>query len=426
MIQGVPVLAAISRPREVAIMELLHGRCCGLDIHKDTVVACIRLSDGASVSEEIRSFTTMTRDILKLGDWLREREVRPVAMEATGVYWKPIWNLLEEEFELMLVNAQHMRAVPGRKTDVKDSQWIAQLLAHGLLRPSFVPDRAARQLRELARWRVSLVQERNRVTNRIQKLLEDANIKLSSVASDVLGKSGRAMLDALADGQNDPVVLAELALRQLRGKIPKLREALRGGMREHHRFMLREMLDQVDEVDRRIERVEARIEEQTRDFREAVARLETIPGVGHVTAQSLVAEIGVDMNRFPTAGHLASWAGMCPGNHESAGKRHSGKTRPGNKWLRRLLIQAAWAAARAKGTYLRAHYHRIAARRGRKRAIVAVGHTLLVIYWHMMSRGMNYAEMGEDYLNRLDTERKTRRLVKQLQSLGHNVQLNAA
>lgn len=407
-------------------MELLHGRCCGLDIHKDTVVACIRLSDGSSVNEEIRSFTTMTRDILKLGDWLREREVRQVAMEATGVYWKPIWNLLEEEFDLMLVNAQHMRAVPGRKTDVKDSQWIAQLLAHGLLRPSFVPDRAARQLRELTRWRVSLVQERNRVTNRIQKLLEDANIKLSSVASDVLGKSGRAMLNALADGQNDPVVLAELALRQLRGKIPKLREALRGGMREHHRFMLREMLDQVDEVDRRIERVEARIEEQTRDFHEAVARLETIPGVGRVTAQSLVAEIGVEMSRFPTSGHLASWAGMCPGNHESAGKRHSGKTRPGNKWLRRLLIQAAWAAARAKGTYLRAHYHRIAARRGRKRAIVAVGHTLLTIYWHMMSRGINYAEMGEDYLNKLDTERKTRRLVKQLQSLGHNVQLNAA
>jgi transposase len=407
-------------------MELLHARCCGLDIHKQTVVACVRVADGQAVVEEIRSFTTMTHDLLKLGDWLREHEVRHVAMEATGVYWKPIWNLLEDQFELMLVNAQHLRAVPGRKTDVKDSQWIAQLLAHGLLRPSFVPDRAMRQLRELVRWRVSLVQERNRVANRIQKLLEDANIKLSSVASDVLGKSGRAMLGAMADGQNDPAALAELALRQLRGKIPKLREALRGAMNEHHRFMLREMLDQVDEVDARIARAEARIEEQSRDFCEAVTRLETVPGVGRVTAQSLVAEIGVEMSRFPTAGHLASWAGMCPGNHESAGKRLSGKTRPGNKWLRRLLIQAAWAASRAKGTYLREQYHRIAARRGRKRAIVAVGHTLLVIYWHMMSRGMDYVELGEDYLTKLDADRKTQRLVRQLQSLGHKVLLDAA
>jgi len=407
-------------------MEVLHARCCGLDIHKDLIVACVRVAEGQAVTEDVRSFKAMTSDILKLGDWLREREVQHVAMEATGVYWKPIWNLLEEQFELMLVNARHMRAVPGHKTDIKDSQWIAQLLAHGLLRPSFVPDRPMRQLRELVRWRASLAQERSRMANRIQKLLEDANIKLSSVASDVLGKSGREMLESLAAGQSDPLELAELAHRRMRGKIPQLREALRGSVTEHHRFMLREMLDAVDEVNGRIERVETRIEEQTRNFHEAVARIETIPGVGHVTAQSLVAEVGVEMGRFPTAGHLASWAGLCPGNHESAGKRLGGKTNPGNRWLRRSLVQAAWAAARAKGTYLREHYHRIAARRGRKRAVVAVAHTILVIYWHLISQSTVYQELGGDYLNKLDAERKTQRLVKQLQSLGHKVQLDAA
>jgi transposase len=407
-------------------MEVVHARCCGLDIHKDSVMACVRLSAHAGVEEEVRRFGTMTSDILKLGDWLRQWAVKQVAMEATGVYWKPIWNLLEEEFELMLVNAQHMRAVPGRKTDVKDCQWIAQLLAHGLLRPSFVPDRSQRQLRELVRWRISLVQERNRVANRIQKLLEDANIKLAGVLSDVLGKSGREMLEALAAGQQDPQVLAEYARRRLRGKIPRLREALRGGVNDHHRFLLGEMLEQIDEVDRRIARTEARIEEQMLDFHEAVARVETIPGVGHVTAQALVAEIGTAMARFPTAGHLASWAGLCPGNHESAGKRKSGKTRPGNRWLRRTLIQAAWAAARSKGTYLRSHYYRIASRRGRKRAIVAVAHTILTIYWHLMSRDTNYFELGEHYLLKLDAERKTQRLVRQLQSLGHKVLLDAA
>ena len=283
-----------------------------------------------------------------------------------------------------------------------------------------------RQLRELVRWRASLAQERSRMANRIQKLLEDANIKLSSVASDVLGKSGREMLESLAAGQSDPLELAELAHRRMRGKIPQLREALRGSVTEHHRFMLREMLDAVDEVNGRIERVETRIEEQTRNFHEAVARIETIPGVGHVTAQSLVAEVGVEMGRFPTAGHLASWAGLCPGNHESAGKRLGGKTNPGNRWLRRSLVQAAWAAARAKGTYLREHYHRIAARRGRKRAVVAVAHTILVIYWHLISQSTVYQELGGDYLNKLDAERKTQRLVKQLQSLGHKVQLDAA
>jgi transposase len=407
-------------------MEVVHACCCGLDIHKQSVMACVRLAAGDGVEEEVRRFGTMTSDILKLGDWLRERGVKAVAMEATGVYWKPLWNLLEEEFELMLVNAQHMRAVPGRKTDVKDCQWIAQLLAHGLLRPSFVPDRSQRQLRELVRWRISLVQERNRVANRIQKLLEDANIKLASVASDILGKSGRAMLKAMAHGQDNPEILAEHARRQLRGKIPRLREALRGGVNEHHRFMLCEMLEQIDQVDAHIQRAEARIEEQMRDFRESVTRVETIPGVGHVTAQALVAEIGVEMKRFPTAGHLASWAGICPGNHESAGKRKSGKTRPGNRWLRRTLIQAAWAAARSKGTYLRSHYYRIAARRGRKRAIVAVAHTILTIYWHLISRSTNYLELGEDYLLKLDAQRKTQRLVRQLESLGHKVLLDAA
>lgn len=407
-------------------MEVLHARCCGLDIHKKGIVACIRIAEGPDMREEIRSFKTMTSDILQLGDWLTEHGVKHVAMEATGVYWKPVWNLLEAAFELMLVNPAHMRAVPGRKTDVRDCQWIAQLLAYGLLRPSFVPGRAMRELRELTRYRTTLMQERNRVANRIQKLLEDANIKLSSVATDILGKSGRAMLDQMAAGVDDPAVLAELAKSSLRGKIPQLRQALVGSVSDHHRFMLGEMLEQVDQIEGRVRRVEARLDEQMRDFDEAVARVETIPGVGRTTAQTMVAEIGVDMSRFATAGHLASWAGLCPGNHESAGKRLSGKTRSGNRWLRRALVQAAWAAARTKETYLREHYHRIAARRGRKRALIAVAHTILKIYWHVISCGTDYRELGDDYLNKLDAERKTKRLVKQLQSLGHNVVLNAA
>ena len=406
-------------------MELIHKSCCGLDIHMDSVMACARVVEGEEVHEHIRSFRTMTSDILKLGDWLQEHEIRHVAMEATGVYWKPIWNLLEDAFELMLVNAQHMRALPGRKTDVKDCQWIAQLLAHGLLRASFVPNREQRQTRELVRWRVSLVQERNRVTNRIHKLLEDCNIKLSSVVSDVLGKSGRDMLDAIVAGEEDPKTLAEYARRQMRGKIPRLREALRGGVTEHHRFLLREMLAQMDEINMRIARTEARIEEQMRNFDEAVTRIETIPGVGRVTAQAIVAEIGTDMDRFPTAGHLFKRNGEAP-RDESAGKRRSGKSRPGNRWLKRTLIQAAWAAVRKKGSYFRGQYHRIAARRGRKPALLAVAHSLLVIYWHMMKRGTSYRELGEDYLLKLDADRKAQRLVRQLRGLGHKVVLEAA
>lgn len=407
-------------------MNVLYPRCCGLDVHKKTVVACVRIAEGDKVSEEVRSFETMTKSIKQLGHWLRQNNVRHVAMEATGVFWKPIWNLLEDEFELMLVNAHHMRTVPGRKTDVNDSQWIAQLLAHGLLKASFVPNREMRQLRELLRFRATLSQDRSRVVNRLQKSLEDANIKLSAVATDILGRSGRDMLDRIIAGEEDPKVLAELARRRMRGKIPQLQEALEGHVTDHHRFILREMLDEIDRIDERIARIEKRAEEMMRDFSEAVARLETIPGVGHVTAQAMVAEIGVDMDQFPTAGHLASWAGVCPGNNESAGKRKSGRTRHGNKWLRRVLIQAAWAAARSKGCYFKEQYHRIAARRGAKRAIVSVAHSLLVVYWHMMNRGTSYQELGADYLTQLNSEYKTKRLVRQLEKLGHTVRLGSA
>lgn len=408
-------------------MELMHERCCGLDVHKETIMACVRVADGKEAAREsIREFRTMTADLLQLGDWLREQRVRHVAMEATGVYWKPIWNLLESEFDLMLVNAHHIKAVPGRKTDVKDCQWIAQLLAHGLLRASFVPERPQRESRELVRWRVSLLQDRNRLANRVHKALEDANVKLASVATDVLGKSGRAMLESIVRGEDNPRILAELAQGRLRGKIPQLREALRGGVRGHHRFLLGEILAQIDAVDASIARVEARIDEKMRDFQRAVERLETVPGIGRATAQAMVAEIGVDMARFPTAGHLASWAGLCPGNNESAGKRKSGKTRRGNCWVRRVLVQAAWAASRSKKSYLKQHYHRIAARRGKKRAIVAVAHTLIVIYWNMMRNQTAYEELGEEYLDKLDRNRHAKYHLNRLQALGYNVQLNAA
>jgi len=344
-------------------------------------------------------------------------------MESTGVYWKPVFHILEGRFPVILVNAEHIKQVPGRKTDVKDCAWIAQLLQHGLLKASFVPPEPIRGLRDLTRQRTQLIQERASAVNRIQKVLEDANIKLAAVATDVLGVSGRDMVEALIAGETDPKKLAELARKRLREKIPALQLALQGRVTEHHRFLLRLHLDHVDHLGELIGRLGARIEEALAPFAEAAERLQTIPGISQRVAETVVAEIGTNMAQFPTAEHLASWAGMCPGNNESAGKRRSGHTTHGNRWLKRILVQAAWAASHTKGTYLAAQYRRLAKRRGRKRALVALGHTLLVIIYHVLKRGTTYAELGPDFLDRLEPERLTRQLVKRLQGLGHKVTL---
>jgi transposase len=406
-------------------MDLLYPCCAGLDVHKDTVVACVRRRDvKGQVRQQTRTFGTMTSQLLELADWLAEQGVTHVAMESTGVYWKPIWNLLEGQFEILLVNAQHIKQVPGRKTDVRDAEWIAQLLQHGLLRGSFVPATAQRELRELTRQRRQLIQAKAAVANRIQKVLEDCNIKLGSVASDVLGASGRDMLRALIAGQEDPEVLAELARRRLRAKIPELRLALKGRVTGHHRFLLRLLLEEVEQHEVWIARLSERIvTEMPAPFVEAVQRLATIPGIDERAAENILAEIGTDMEQFPTDGHLASWTGMCSGNRESAGKRQSGKTTKGNRWLRTTLVQVAWAASHTKNTYLAAQYRRLSSRRGKKRAPVALGHTILVIIYHLLRDQTTYRELGADYFDRLDTERLTRSLVRRLERLGHTVTL---
>ncbi len=405
-------------------MDILYRCCAGLDVHKKTVVACIRRLDGPSrLHQEVRTFDTMTGDLLALSDWLAEAGVTQVAMESTGVYWKPVFNILEGRFVVVLVNAQHIKQVPGRKTDVKDCQWIAQLLQHGLLKASFVPPAPIRSLRDLTRQRAQLVAEKATAANRIQKVLEDANIKLASVASDVLGVSGRDMVEAIIAGEDDVEVLADKARRRLRQKIPALRAALRGRVTDHHRFQLRVLMDHLTHLEGLIARLGERIAGEMAPFAEAAERLTTIPGVDRRSAETVVAEIGTDMGQFPTSGHLASWAGMCPGNNESAGKRRSGRTTKGSRWLRQMLTQAAWAASHTKGTYLAAHYRRLAARRGKKRALVALGHTLLVVIYHMLRDGTTYRELGGDYLDRLEPDRLTRHLVRRLEKLGHIVAL---
>jgi transposase len=405
-------------------METIYPCCAGLDIHKATVVACVRRIDPAGrVHETVRTFGTMTAELLALADWLAEAGVTHVAMESTGVFWKPVFNLLEDRFEVLLVNPRHIKQVPGRKTDAKDCQWIAQLLQHGLLRGSFIPPKPIRELRDLTRQRSQLVAEKAAVANRIQKVLEDANIKLASVATDVLGVSGRAMIRALIAGQDDPEALADLARQRLRRKLPELQAALRGQVTAHHRFLLRMLMSHLDSLEGLIAGFNARIEAVMPPFAAAVERLTTIPGVDQRTAESLVAEIGTEMGRFPTAGHLASWAGMCPGNDQSAGKHRSGRTTKGDRWLRQTLTQAAWAASHTKATYLSAQYHRLAARRGKKRAIVALGHTLLTIVYYVLERQTSYVELGADFLERLDPDRLARQLVKRLEKLGHKVTL---
>jgi transposase len=374
-------------------MELILRCCAGLDVHKKTVVACLRrITDAGHLEEQVLRFGTTTAELLALADWLAGHGVRQVAMESTGVYWKPVYNLLEPHFELMLVNAQHIKQVPGRKTDVTDSQGIAELLQYGLLRPSFVPPRPIRQLRDLTRQRSQLVRHRATACNRIQKVLEDANIKLAGVAADILGVSGRAMLRALSDGVDDPAELAELARGRMRRKRPALREALRGQVLDHHRFQLHELLDQVDDLDERIARLSGRIATQLAPYTAALDRLQTIPGVDRRAAEVIVAEVGVDMTRFATAGHLCRWAGMSPGNDESAGTRRSGRTTKGSRWLRSALVQAAWAASHTKATLLGATSRRWAKRLGRKRALVALGHKILVLVYERLSEGTEYEE----------------------------------
>jgi transposase len=406
-------------------MDIVYACCAGLDVHKETVVATVRRRpDNGEVQQQTRTYGTATGQLLELGDWLQAEGVTHLAMESTGVYWKPIWNLLEERFHILLVNAQHIKHVPGRKTDVKDSEWIAQLLQCGLLRGSFVPPPPQRELRELTRQRRQLVHSKASVANRIQKVLEDANVKLGSVATDVLGVSGRDMLRALVAGATDPVKLAELARGRLRAKIPALRLALRGRVTEHHRFLLGLLLDELTHLEALIARLTARLTEVLpAPCQEAIERLATIPGIDVRAAENILAETGIDMDVFPSAGHLASWTGLCPGQRESAGKRQSGRARKGNQWLRTTLVQVAWAASRTKHTYLSSQYRRLVSRRGKKRALVAVGHTILVMIYHLLREGTTYAELGGDYFDRLDTERLTRTLVRRLERLGHEVVL---
>jgi transposase len=376
-------------------MDMIYACCAGLDVHKKTVVACLRrLGQDGQVDSQVRTYRTMTADLIALADWLDAEGVTHVAMESTGVYWKPVFHLLEGRFEVLLANAHRIKNVPGRKTDVKAAQWIAQLLQHGLLEASFIPPPPVRELRDLTRGRTQLVRERADVVRRIHKVLEDANIKLASVATDVLGASGRAMLEALVGGREDAADLAELARGKLRAKTPELKLALRGLVTDHHRFQLGMLLRQIDQLEAWIGQYSGRIEAVAAPFVEAAARLETIPGLGGRAAEVIVAEIGTDMTKFPTAGHLASWAGLCPGNNESAGKRRTGKTTKGSQWLRTTLVQVAWSASHAKATIFQATYRRWAKRLGKKKALVALGHKILNVIDKLLKEGTTYRELG--------------------------------
>jgi transposase len=404
-------------------VETIVERPGALDVHKAHVTACVRVPAKGGREQHIAEFPTTVNGLLELRDWLAGHGVTQVVMEATGVYWKAPWAILEDEFECLLVNARHVKQVPGRKTDVSDAAWLCQLAEAGLLRASFVPPKPIRQLRNLTRYRKTQIQERAREVNRLHKALEDAGIKLDCVAADVMGKSGRDMLDALVAGETDPAVLAQLARRQMRKKIPALREALAGHFDEHHRLWIGAILTHIDFLDEQIARLSVMIEEQIRPFASQVELLCTITGIQRRGAECILAEIGADMTCFVTARHLASWAGQCPGNDQSAGKRRSGRTREGSKWLDFALEEAAMSAIRVKDHYLEAQYRRLKPRRGHKRALGAVQHTILTAIWHMLSTGELYHDLGGDYFTRRDPERQTRRLVAQLERLGHTVTL---
>jgi len=405
-------------------VEVIVERAAALDVHKAQVTACVRMpADTGGRTQEVAEFATTVRGLLTLHDWLSAHHVTEVAMEATGVYWKPVWAILEEDFELLLVNARHVKQVPGRKTDVSDAAWLCQLLEAGLLKASFVPPKPIRALRNLTRYRKAQIRERQREANRLHKVLEDTGIKLDCVASDILGVSGRAMLEALVAGTTDPEVLADLARGRLRAKLPALREALEGRFNAQHALLVGAILAHLDFLDEQIERLSEAIREALAPFAAAVELLCSIPGVQQRTAENVLAEIGLDMSRFPFAGHLASWAGQCPGNHESAGKRRSGRTRKGSKWLNEALTEAAIAAVRTNGSYLQALYRRLRPRIGHSRALGAVKHSMICACWHMLSSGELYRDPGGDYFLSRDPERQTKRLVRQLEALGHAVML---
>jgi transposase len=407
-------------------MRIIYKQVAGLDVHKKVVVAAtlVERADGSWLTAK-RSFDTMTAGLLELSDWLAADGVTHVAMESTGDFWKPVFNILENNFEVIVVNAQHISKVPGRKTDQSDAEWIAELMQCGLLKASFIPPLGQRELRELTRYRSSFVREHVNLVNRVQKVLESANIKLASVATDIMGVSGRAMLEAIIQGQANPDQMAALAKGRMREKRELLAKALEGRVKAHHRFVLTELLCQIDSLDETIARFDQEIEAYCRPFEEAVRLLDTIPGVGRAAAEIIVAEIGVNMSRFPSADHLAAWAGVAPGNNESAGKRRSGKTRQGNKPLRTALNQASQAAAHTKNTYLSSQYHRLAGRRGGKKAIVAVEHSILVIAYHLINRHEPYRELGGDYFDKRRPESTTNRLVKRLEQMGFQVTLQA-
>jgi transposase len=457
-------------------MQIVHRCCCGLDVHKKLIVAClISLNEAGEFQKEIRSFATMTRDILALADWLTSAGCTHVAMESTGVYWRPIWNLLEEQFELLLVNAQHIKAVPGRKTDIKDAEWIADLLQHGLLRASFVPPAPQRHLRELTRYRSTLLAERARLVNRLHKVLEDTNLKLTAVVTNIMGLSARDMLDALLQGETNPEVLAKLARGKLRKKREDLEQALVGRVDDHHRFLLTSLLTHIDFLDEQVadcndkieqsvstpsdekaELISSALDDQQQEqaslastpvgteamlaqdrvpedgpkvplsYQQAIALLDSIPGVNQRIAEIFIAEVGTDMQRFPTAGHLASWVGICPGNHQSAGKQIRGTTRKGDRWLRQALIEAAQGAMRTKDTYLSAQGRRLTHRRGKKRAVVAVGHTILIIAYHVLQRQQPYQDLGSNYFDERERSAVERQSVRRLEQLGFKVTLETA
>lgn len=404
-------------------MDLLYTRCAGLDVHKETVVACARLVGDREVTKDVETFGTTTEDLLKLSDWLTDRGCTHIAMEATGVYWKPVWHVLGDGgFELILANAAHVKNVPGRKTDVNDATWLAELLAHGLIRASFVPDLATEEMRTLLRTRKQLVREKASHTQRLQKTLEDANIKLDSVISNVLGVSGRAMVEALIAGETDPAALAAFA-RRLKAPDDKLQAALRGRVTRHHRFLLRLHLNQIDALDAAMAEIDQEVDAHLAPFRTAIRLLTSIPGISDLGAQVIVSEIGTDMDRFPTAGHLLSWSGLCPRNDESAGKRRSTRLRKGAPWLKTTLVQCAWAATRKKGSYLQAQFHRLRSRRGAKKAICAVAASILTAAYHMIKDGTLYQDLGADHFDKCNADSQVKKLVRRLASLGYDVDI---
>jgi len=403
-------------------MEVLYPRCAGLDVHKDSVIARARCVSQPR-HDEVRSFGTTTSALLELNEWLRSHGVTHVAMEATGVYWKPIWHLLEGDFELVLANAQHIRNVPGRKTDVNDASWIADLLAHGLIRSSFVPPPAIQELRDLTRTRKQLVREVAQHNLRIQKTLEDANLKVGSVLSDILGKSGRAILQAIVAGESDPGKLADFAFGNAKRRRTELVESLHGRIRPHHRELLRIHLSVIESLQRAMAEIDVQVGKALAPIQKSVRLLTTMPGVNEVTAQVMVGEIGVDMARFPDAGHLVSWAGLCPKSDESAGKRRSTRVRQGAPWLKTTLVTVAWGAVRTKDSYLQAQFHRLRARRGAKKAIVAVAASMLTAAYHMLKNGVEYRDLGAEHFARHDRSKAIQRLIRRLSDLGCDVQL---